>query len=123
MFNSLDDYYKPILAQGLFNNNYQRYYIRGDKTRQLSLDFYLYNVQNYIKILIDENKISEQKIQLDIGINFIHITDKQRIIYFTKSDNIKCLPSSNIQDVLNKLLKSLEEKYQEDIQTAVMLAL
>ena len=34
MFNSLDDYYKPILAQKVFNNYYQRYYIRGDKTRQ-----------------------------------------------------------------------------------------
>ena len=116
MFNNLDDYYKPILAQGFFNNNYQRYYIRGDKTRQLSLDSYLYNIKNYIKILIDENKISEQKIQLDIGINLIHITDKQRITHFTKSDNIKCLPSSNTDHILNKLLKSLEEKYQEDIR-------
>ena len=35
MFNSLDDYYKPILAQQVFNNYYQRYYIRGDKTRQV----------------------------------------------------------------------------------------
>ena len=33
LFSNLDDYYKPILAQGLFNNNYQRYYIRGDQTR------------------------------------------------------------------------------------------
>ena len=74
MFNSLDDYYKPILAQQAFDKNYQRYYIRGDKTRQLSLDTYLDKVKRYIKILIDENKISEQKIQLDIGINFIHIT-------------------------------------------------
>ena len=88
MFNNLDDYYKPILAQGFFNNNYQRYYIRGDKTRQLSLDSYLYNAKNYIKILIDQNKISEQKIQLDIGINLIHITDKQRILHFT---NLKIL--------------------------------
>ena len=35
IFNSLDDYYKPILAQRLLNNNYQRYYCRVDKTRQL----------------------------------------------------------------------------------------
>ena len=34
IFNSLDDYYKPILAQQVFNNNYQRYYIRGDPTRE-----------------------------------------------------------------------------------------
>ena len=78
----------PILVQGFFNNNYQRYYIRGDKTRQLSLDSYLYNIKNYIKILIDENKISEQKIQLDLGINLIHITNKQRILHFTKSEKL-----------------------------------
>ena len=74
MFGDLDDYYKPILVQGLFNNNYQRYYCRGDPTRQLSINTYLDKIIPYIKILIDENKISEQKIQLDIGINFIHIT-------------------------------------------------
>ena len=116
LFGDIDDYYKPILAHGLFNNNYQRYYIRGDKTRQLSLDTYLDKVNRYIKILIDENKIAEQKIQLDIGINYMHITDKQRILHFTKSENIKCLPSSNTDHILNELLKSLEEKYQEDIR-------
>ena len=115
-FNSLDDYYKSILAQQVFNKNYQRYYIRGDKTRQLSWDTYLDKVKRYVKNLIDESKISEQKLQLVISINFIHITDKQRISHFTKSDNIKCSPSSNTDHILNKLLKSLEEKYQEDIK-------
>ena len=33
MFSDLDEYYKPILVRGLFNNNYQRYYCRGDQTR------------------------------------------------------------------------------------------
>ena len=116
IFGDLDDYYKPILVQGLFNNNYQRYYCRGDPTRQLSINTYLDKIIPYIKILIDENKISEQKIQLDIGINLIHITDKKRITHFTKSENIKCLPSNNTDDILNKLLKSLYEKYQEDIK-------
>ena len=121
MFNNLDDYYKPILAQGLFNNNYQRYYIRGDKTRQLSLDTYLDKVKRYIKILIDENKISEQKIQLDIGINYIHITDKQKILHFTKSENIKCLPSSNTDQIFNKLLKSPEESIKKILNYAIHL--
>ena len=76
MFDDLDDHYKPILVQGLFNNNYQRYYCRGDPTRQLSINNYLDKIVPYVKILIDEDKISEQKIQFDIGINLIHITDK-----------------------------------------------
>ena len=33
LFDDLDNYYKPILTQGLYNNNYQRYYVRGDQTR------------------------------------------------------------------------------------------
>ena len=56
IFDSLDEYYKPILAQGLFNNNYRRQYIRGDPTREMSLDNYLDKVIPYIKILIDEKK-------------------------------------------------------------------
>ena len=40
---------------------------------------------------------------------------KKRITHFTKSENIKCLPSSNTDDMLNKLLASLYEKCQEDI--------
>ena len=36
--------------------------------------------------------------------------------FFTKSENIKCLPSSNTQDILNKLLASLYKNYQEGIQ-------
>ena len=83
----------------------------------MSLDNYLDKVIPYIKILIDEKKKkTEQKIQLDLGINLVGITDNKRITFFTKSENIKCLPSSNTQDILNKLLASLYKNYQEDIQ-------
>lgn len=60
-FNDLDDYYKPILAQGLFNNNYQRYYCRGDPTREMSIDNYLDNVIPYIKLLIDQKNYMNKK--------------------------------------------------------------
>ena len=116
MFNDLDDYYKPILAQGLFNDNYQRYYCRGDQTRQMSIDEYKDKVIPYLKILIDQKKIDEQKIQLDMGINPVHITDNKRITFYTKSENIKCLPLSNTDDILNKLLTSFYRNYQEDMQ-------
>ena len=36
--------------------------------------------------------------------------------HFTRSENIKWLPSNNTEDVLNKLLASLYEKIQEDIK-------
>ena len=56
MFGDLDDYYKPILVQGLFNDNYQRYYSRSNLTRQMPIDNYLNKVIPFIKILIDEKK-------------------------------------------------------------------
>ena len=56
IFGDLDDYYKPILVQGLFNNSYQRYYCRGDVTREMSINTYLIKIIPYIKILIDEKK-------------------------------------------------------------------
>ena len=82
----------------------------------MSIDSYMDKVISYITILIDQKKIREQKIQLYIGINLVHIIDNKRITFFTKSENIKCLPSSNTQDILNKLLASLYKSYQEDIQ-------
>ena len=62
MFGDLDHYFKPILTQRLFNDSYQRYYCRGDPTRQMSIDTYLDKIIPYIKILINEKKITEQKI-------------------------------------------------------------
>ena len=116
MFSDLDDYYKPIIVQGLFNNYYQRYICRGDLTREMSVHTYMNKVIPFIKILTDERKITEQKIQLDIGINLVHITDNKRITFFTKSENIKCLPSNNTEDILNELLASPCKNYQEDIE-------
>ena len=37
----------------------------------------------YLKMLIDENKVHEQKIQLDIGFNMSHISDETRITHFS----------------------------------------
>ena len=116
MFSDLDDYYKPILVQGLFNDNYQRYNCREDITREMSIDTYMDKVIPFIRILINEKKTTEQKLQLDIGINLVHIIDNKRIRFYTKSENIKCLPSSNTEDILNELLASLYEKFKEDLQ-------
>ena len=37
-------------------------------------------------------------------------------MHFSRSVNVICLPSSNTNDVLDELLASLHEKYQEDLQ-------
>ena len=98
-FGDLDDYYKPILAKESFNGNYQMYTCRGDKNRDMDIDMYLDKVRPYLITLINEKKISDQKIQLDIAINLRHITKNDRITFYVKSKNIVCLPSDNSEDI------------------------
>ena len=62
MFGDTDKYYQPILTSSLFNNGYQRYRIRGDQSRELSVKSYFDKIIPYLKMLIDENKVYQQKI-------------------------------------------------------------
>ena len=90
MFGDLDDYYMPILAKESFNGNYGFYTCRGDKDRDIPIDTYLSKVTPYLRILINEKKIRDQKIQLDIRINLRHITEDKRITLYVKTANILC---------------------------------
>ena len=116
IFGDIDNYYQPILTSSLFNNGYQRYHFRGDPMRNMSVIAYFNKITPYLRVLIDGNKLYEQKIQLDIGINMVHIPEKKRITHFSRSDNVICLPSSNTSDIINHLLASLYQKYQEDLR-------
>ena len=66
-------------------------------------------------MLIDENKLYEQKIQSDMGINIVHISEKRKITHFSRSNNVICLPSSDTNEIINQLLTSLHEKYEQDL--------
>ena len=116
VFADIDNYYQPILASSLFNNGYQRYHFRGDPNQNMSVITYFDKIIPHLRVLIDKNKLYEQKIQLDIGINMVHISEQKRITHFSRSDNVICLPSSNTSDIINQLLTSLYEKYQEDLR-------
>ena len=65
-------------------------------------------------MLIDENKVHEQKIQLDIGFNMVHISDSRKIAHFSRSDNVIGIPSSDTNEALDQLLVSLYEKFLDD---------
>ena len=84
-FGDLDDYYKPMLAKESFNGSYQMYTFRGDKDRDMNISMYLDKVKPYLVALIDEKKLSHQKIQLDIAINLRPITKNDRITFYVKS--------------------------------------
>ena len=116
IFGDIDKYYAPILTSSLFDKGYQRYHFRGDKMRNMSVKSYFDKILPYLSVLIDENKVYEQKIQIDIGFNMIHISNNRRITHFSRSDNIICMPSSNTNEILEQLLASLFEKFNDDLQ-------
>ena len=78
----IDDYYAPILTSSMFNKGYRRYHFRGDETRSMSVKAYLDNIIPYLTILVDEKKVEEQKIQVDLGFKMVHMDDKRRITHF-----------------------------------------
>ena len=98
IFGDIDNYYQPILTSSLFNNSYQKYHFRGDPDRNMSVNTYFDKIIPYLRMLIDENKLYEQKIQLDMGINMVHISEQRRIMHFSRSNNVICLPSSDTND-------------------------
>lgn len=78
----IDDYYTPILTSFVFNNGCKRYHFRGDKQRIMSVKSYIGTIIPYLTMLIDDNKVNQQNIQLDIGLIMIHIDDKCKITHF-----------------------------------------
>ena len=116
IFGDIDSYYAPILTSSLFDKGYQRYHFRGDKMRNMSVKSYFDKIMAYLRVLIDENKAYEQKIQIDIGFNMVHIFNNRRITDFSRSDNVICKPSSNTNEILGQLLASLYERFQDYLQ-------
>ena len=72
LFNEInEDYYKPIKTNGAFNDNYMEYESRGDKDKNLSLEYYLNIIKPYLRDMIDNHKAhGEWEIQLIMRINF-----------------------------------------------------
>ena len=102
-----EDFYKPIITKGAFNNNYIQYKSKGDKGKNLSIKKYLNVIKPYLSDIINDHKTqgkwkiclgnkitvhktqSEWKIQLTMTINFISSkdSDKTRTMH-TKSNNV-----------------------------------
>ena len=81
----------------------------------MSVNSYLDKIIPYLKMLIDENKVYQQNIQLDLGFNMVHMSDSRKITYFSRSDNIICMPSSNTNEIIEQLLTSLHKKFDDDL--------
>ena len=114
-----EDYYKPIIVNGVFNNNYIQYESKGDKDKILTISEHLDMIRPYLVDVINDHKNqSEWKIQLSAAINFISSkpdSDETRIMH-TKSNNIEIMIGSDTNEVIEELFKSLLQRYQENLE-------
>ena len=103
-----EDYYKPIIVNGAFNNNYIQYKSKGNKGKILTPIEYLDMIRPYLSDMINDHKTqgewrihsdnkiierktqSEWKIQLTMAINFISSkdSDETRTMH-AKSNNVE----------------------------------
>ena len=51
-----EDYYKPIIIKGAFNNNYIQYESKGDTGKNLSIKKYLNMIRPYLSDIINDHK-------------------------------------------------------------------
>ena len=111
-----EDYYKPLISGGSFNNNYIQYESRGDEDKTLTVNEYLDIIRPYLRDIINDHKTqSEWKIQLTAEINFISSkpnSDKIHIM-LAGSDNIEIMMGSEINEIIEELLKSLRQRYKK----------
>ena len=112
-----EDYYKPIIVNGAFNNDYIQYESRGNKGKILTVNEYLDIIRPYLRDVINDHKTqSEWKIQLTMEINFISSkpdSDETRIMH-AKSINTEITVGSETNEIIEELLKSVLQRYKKD---------
>ena len=89
---------------------------RGDKNKELLLKQYINKVIPYLSELISKKKNDNQKIQLDIGVNFKHTVDiEKKYAFYIKSKNIEILPGDDVNDIIKELTDSFYENYEDQL--------
>ena len=70
----------------------------------------------YLYEIINKKKSTNQKTQLDIGINFSNLTDKEKNhISYIKIRNTEILPGDNTNEIVKELTASLFDNYQDQL--------
>ena len=111
------DYYKPILVESIYNNNYIQYETKGEKI--LTPNEYLDLIEKYLRELMKKYKLKgEWKVQLTAEINFIYLKpgSDETCIMDTRSDNIEIMIGDDNDDVIEELFKSFLKRYEENLQ-------
>ena len=78
-------------------------------------------IRSYLSDLINDHKTqNEWKIELTMQINFISSkdSDETRTMH-TKSDNIETMMGNETDEIIEKLFKSLLQKYQDGLEESM----
>ena len=115
LFSILD--YEPLLIKSGFDNNYLEYMSNGNDS--LSLSKYLELIKPYLYDLINVHKAKgEWKIQLSAEISFISQKPNSNEIrvMFTRSTPEEFMTGIETEEVAEKLIMSILQKYQDNLQ-------
>ena len=115
LFSILD--YEPLLIKSGFDNNYLEYMSNGNDS--LSLNEYLELIKPYLYDLINVHKAEgEWKIQLSAEISFISQKPNSNEIrvMFTRSILEEFMIGSETEEIAEKLIMSILQKYQDNLQ-------
>ena len=119
LFSILD--YEPTLVKAGFDNNYLEYMNNGNNS--LSFNEYLELIKPYLYHLINVYKAKgEWKLQISAEISFVSQkpgSDETRIMY-NRSTPEEFMISSETEEVAEKLIIPLLQKYQDNLQNKMM---
>ena len=109
--------YEPILIKTGFDSNYLEY--RSEGNNSLSFEEYINLIKPYLNDLINVYKTKgEWKLQLLAEISFVSQkpdSDETRIMY-TRSFCEEIMSGSETEEFMEKLIKPLLKKYQDNLQ-------
>ena len=115
LFSILD--YEPVLIKQGFEGNYLEYMSNGNNS--LSFDKYLELIKPYLNDLINVYKTKgEWKLQLSAEISFVSQkpgSDETHVMY-TRSFCEEIMSGSETEEIMEKLIKLLLQKYQDNLQ-------
>ena len=123
-----ENYYKPIETISAFNDKYIEYESRGDKDKNLSPEQYLKTIRAYLREIINNHKpplegsldndlYGQWKIQVTMQINFASsLGTEESPKMYSKSNNIEILMASETNNIINELIESFLQKYQNGLK-------
>ena len=133
-----EDYHKPIITNGAFNNYYIQYESKGNEDKILTPSGYLDMIRRYLSDIINYHKTqgewrihsgntiikhetqSEWKIQLTMAINFISSKDSDKThTMHAKINNVEIMMGRETNQIIEELFEFLLHRYQEGLEESM----